>query len=182
MWEEHKQQEQPQPWEDCRTKLVQEYGRDSWGAGAAAGVRVLRATKHRQIQDMDYNCQSPAVNHREGLRCLISAEGKQGWMEVYTVSDGLRSHVLCCCCYYQVPAQNQKILEHLMLPSADKLREELRQQPLAQMFGLVLKKNSLTIWVWLFKLNNLNKVLDHLVLYWDWSHILHKLQSVFMEK
>lgn len=41
-------------------------------------------------------------------------------------------------CYYQVPGQHQKILEHLMFPSTHQLCEELRQQPSAQMFRLVL--------------------------------------------
>ncbi len=81
-----------------------------------AGVSASRVTTLRRLQEKGYQATSETETTLLEVQC-----------EVSTVSDDLGCHVICWCwstVFYEVHSQRSHlpgILEHFMLPSADKL-------------------------------------------------------------
>ncbi len=67
----HNQPREPQPYEDCQSKSVQEFGWTlqgmDWGWGQ--GIKT-RATSHRRVKEFGYSCHQ---------RCLNWAKEKKNW-------------------------------------------------------------------------------------------------------
>ncbi|KAG1927929.1 IS630 family transposase [Pimephales promelas] len=78
-----------------------------------SGVETSRATVHRRVQEMGYRCRIPQVkpllNQKQRQKRLTWAIEKQHW----TVAQMLHGRVNA--------ASYKEILEHFMLPSAEKL-------------------------------------------------------------
>ncbi len=78
----HNQPREPQPYEDCQAKSIQEFGWTSQGM-TEAGVKASRATTHRCIKEFGYSCRIPLVkpllNHRQRQRRLTWAKEKKNW-------------------------------------------------------------------------------------------------------
>ncbi len=78
----HNQPREPQPYEDCQAKSIQEFGWTSQGM-TEAGVKASRATTHRRVKEFGYSCRIPLVkpllNHRQRQRHLTWAKEKKNW-------------------------------------------------------------------------------------------------------
>ncbi len=76
------QPREPQPYEDCQAKSIQEFGElhKEW---TEAGVKALRATTHRRVKEFVCSCHIPLVkpllNHRQRQRRLTWAKEKKNW-------------------------------------------------------------------------------------------------------
>ncbi len=65
----HNQPREPQPYENCRAKSIQEFGWTSQGL-TKAGVKASRATTHRHVKEFGYSCHQ---------RRLTWAKEKKNW-------------------------------------------------------------------------------------------------------
>ncbi len=67
----HNQPREPQPYEDCQAKSIQEFGWTSQGMdwGWGQGIKT-RATSHRRVEEFGYSCRQ---------RCLTWAKEKKNW-------------------------------------------------------------------------------------------------------
>ncbi len=65
----HNQPREPQPYEDCQAKSIQEFGWTSqvmdWGWGQG-----IKSTTHRRVKEFGYSCRQ---------RCLTWAKEKKNW-------------------------------------------------------------------------------------------------------
>ncbi len=61
----HNQPREPQPYEDCQAKLIQEF--KEW---TEAWVKASRATTHRRVKEFGYSCRQ---------RHLTWAKEKKNW-------------------------------------------------------------------------------------------------------
>ncbi len=68
----HNQPREPQPYEDCQAKSIQELVNlhKEW---TEAGVKASRATTHRHVKEFGYNCRQ---------KCLTWAEERKNWTVV----------------------------------------------------------------------------------------------------
>ncbi len=66
----HNQPREPQPYEDCQAKSIQEFGMDKeW---TEAGVKASRATTHRRVKEFGYSCHQRRLTwakEEEELNC-----------------------------------------------------------------------------------------------------------------
>ncbi len=78
----HNQPREPQPYEDCQAKSIQEFGWTSQGMDWG-WVKASRATTHRRVKEFGYSCRIPLVkpllNHRQRQRRLTWAKEKKNW-------------------------------------------------------------------------------------------------------
>ncbi len=64
----HNQPREPQPYEDCQAKSIQEFElHKEW---TEAGVKASSATTHRRVKEFGYSCHQ---------RCLTWAKEKKNW-------------------------------------------------------------------------------------------------------
>ncbi|KAI2658899.1 Transposable element Tcb1 transposase [Labeo rohita] len=87
-----------------------------------SGVETSRATVYRRVQEMGYRCRIPQVkpllNQKQRQKRLTWATEKQHW----TVAQWSKSVMVWGAMSAAVSAASyQEILEHFMLPSAEKL-------------------------------------------------------------
>ncbi len=75
----HNQPREPQPYEDCQAKSIQEFHKE-W---TEAEVKASRASTHRRVKEFRYSCRIPLVepilNHRQCQRRLTWAKEKKNW-------------------------------------------------------------------------------------------------------
>ncbi len=78
----HNQPREPQPYEDCQARSIQEFGWTSQGMDWG-WVKASRATTHRRVKELGYSCHIPLVkpllNHRQRQRRLTWAKEKKSW-------------------------------------------------------------------------------------------------------
>ncbi len=78
----HNQPREPQPYEDCQAKWIQEFGWTSQGMDWGWG-QGIKSTTHRRVEEFSYSCHIPLVkpllNHRQRQRCLTWAKEKKNW-------------------------------------------------------------------------------------------------------
>ncbi|KAL0190876.1 hypothetical protein M9458_013574 [Cirrhinus mrigala] len=95
-----------------------------------SGVETSRATVYRRVQEMGYRCRIPQVkpllNQKQQQKRLTWATEKQHWTVAQwskrEMPKCLKSSVKYPHCWCWVNAASyQEILEHFMLPSAEKL-------------------------------------------------------------
>ncbi len=57
----HNQPREPQPYEDCQAKSIQELGelQKEW---TKVGVKALKATTHRRVKEFSYTCHQRRLN------------------------------------------------------------------------------------------------------------------------
>ncbi len=81
---------EPQPYEDCQAKSIQEFGWTSQGMDWGWG-QGIKSTTHRHVKEFGYSCRIPLVkpllNHRQRQRRLTWAKEKKNW----TVASGPKS-------------------------------------------------------------------------------------------
>ncbi len=65
----HNQPREPQPYEDCQAKSIQEFGWTSQGMTWGWG-QVIKSTTHRRVEEFGYSCLQ---------RCLTWAKKKKNW-------------------------------------------------------------------------------------------------------
>ncbi len=65
----HNQLREPQPYEDCQTKLIQEFGWTSQGMDWGWG-QGIKSTTHRRVEEFGYSCRQ---------RCLTWTKEKKNW-------------------------------------------------------------------------------------------------------
>ncbi len=78
----HNQPREPQPYEDCQAKSIQEFGWTSQGMDWGWGQGIKSHT-HRRVKEFGYSCRIPLVkpllNHRQCQRRLTWAKEKKNW-------------------------------------------------------------------------------------------------------
>ncbi len=140
------QPREPQPYEDCQEKSIQEFGWTSQGMDWGWG-QVIKSTTHRRVEEFGYSCLQRRLNWAKKKKNWTVAQ----WSKVF-FSDGsfhslwwfgLQCYLLVLVhrvslktsVYTRLPAPvYQEILEHFMLPSADQLFKDadfIFQQDLA---------------------------------------------------
>ncbi len=77
----HNQPREPQPYEDCQAKSIQEFGWTSQEQ-TEAGVKASRATTHRRVKEFGCNCRiplfKPLLNHRQ-CQMRLTWANKKNW-------------------------------------------------------------------------------------------------------
>ncbi len=68
----HNQPREPQPYEDCQAKTIQEFGWTSQGM-TEAGVKASRATTHRRVKEFGYSCRQRRLTWaKEEKNCTVA--------------------------------------------------------------------------------------------------------------
>ncbi len=79
----HNQPREPQPYEDCQAKSIQEFGWTSQGMDWGWGQGIKSHHTHRHVKEFGYSCRIPLVkpllNHRQHQRHLTWAKEKKNW-------------------------------------------------------------------------------------------------------
>ncbi len=78
----HNQPREPQPYEDCQAKSIQEFGWTSQGMDWGWG-QGIKSHHTRRVKEFGYSCHIPLVkpllNHRQHQRRLTWAKEKKNW-------------------------------------------------------------------------------------------------------
>ncbi len=78
----HNQPREPQPYEDCQAKSIQEFGWTSQGMDWGWG-QGMKSHHTQRVKEFGYSCRIPLVksllNHRQRQRRLTWAKEKKNW-------------------------------------------------------------------------------------------------------